>query len=190
MGPDASPKYSGDPAVSINRQPAGLIGEGEPLLTCPMAWVALDDTNVNVPAPVEKTNGLDPGDPDFRIFFESDTDGMWGAQEAESEWLWLKDLSSTKWDDKDGDGVIDTDGSFGDPDYEIVPDFSLTGDKYSTFVGTPGISTGWGDIEDGTRVYILNPGSPAVIYLAAKFEKASVLQRYKTNTITLELYHY
>ena len=190
MGTAASPKYSGDPTRFRFQQPVGLIGEGEPFLTCPMAWMALDGVNPNVPIPVEVTNGLPPSDPDHSVFFESDTNGMWGPVTAESEWLWLKDRGVTKWDDKNGNSELDLTGSFGDPNYELVADFSSIGDEYSTFISPIGISTGWGDVEAGTRQYILNPESPIVIYMASKFQRATVLQRYKTNTITLELFHY
>jgi len=190
MGTTASPKYSGDPTRFRFQQPGGLIGEGEPFLTCPMAWMALDAVNPNVPIPVETTNGLPPSDPDHSVFFESDTGGMWGPVTAESEWLWLKDRSVTKWDDKNGNSELDLTGNFGDPNYELVADFSSIGDEYSTFISPIGISTGWGDVEAGTRQYILNPESPIVIYMASKFQRATVLQRYKTNTITLELFHY
>jgi len=174
MGDDASPEYSGDPDEYVDQQPAGLIGAGEPFITCPMAWMVLDETSDNIPVPVEDPTGN---------FFTSDTGGVWGGDEpAQSEWSWLKDMSSTRWDDLNDNDIVDPG--------EILPDFSLTGDEYSTFIGQAGIATGWGDIEDNTRVYILNPESPVILYLAANFEKATVLQKYKTNTITLELYHY
>jgi hypothetical protein len=185
MGDAASPKYGGVPTMSLLQQPAGLIGEGEPplLITCPMAWMVLDDVDTNVPVPSENPNGYPKNDPRYKIFFKSDTNGMWGLEKARGEWSWLKDLESTKWSaDPNGNGIPDP--------AEIVSDFSLTGDAYSTFISSIGIATGWGDIDAGTRVYILNTQSPIVLYLAATFKIARELRKYKTNTITLELYHY
>lgn len=183
MGTGASPEYTGDPTEFLNQQPAGLIGEAEPFLTCPMAWMVLDGVNTSVPVPVGKANQYPPNDPRFGISFKSDTSGMWGPVPAESEWLWLKDKSSTKWG-------ADTNGNGQAEPSEIVSSFSTTGDLYSTFLNPAGLSTGWGDVDAGSRVYILNPEPPIVMYAAAKFENATVLQRYKTNTLTMELYHY
>jgi hypothetical protein len=183
MDDSASPKYTGDPDMSLHQQPAGLIGELNTLVACPMSWMALDDKSGDVPVPVEEANEYPPNHPDYKVYFKSDTGGMWGGAEAQSEWLWLKDVNSTKWDE-------DTNGN-GRPDpEEIIPDFSLTGDEYSTFISPTGIATGWGDIDEGARVYIMNPESPVFIYLASKFTMAKELQSYKTNTLTLELYNY
>jgi len=134
----------------------------------------------DMPLPVEADNGLSPGDPDYRLFFKSDVNGMWGGEPAKAEWAWLKDKSSTRWVDSDGDGNVDSG--------EIKPDFSLTGDTYSTIADQLGLATNWFDTA-GNSLYSLNPESPIVIYFAANFQKAKTLQRYKTNTLTLELYH-
>ncbi|MBL7069195.1 MAG: hypothetical protein ISS34_04995 [Candidatus Omnitrophica bacterium] len=190
LGSDASPKYDGDPEKYLFQQPVGMIGETEAALTCPMACMALDDINQDIPLPVEEANGYPENHPDFRIYFKSDTGGMWGLEEAKGEWSWLKDLGSTIWDDKDEDLELDIEGNFGDPNYEIVPDFSTTGDEYSTFLNAAGIGTGWGNVDGGERIYILNPETPIFIYLAARFRSARVKQHYTTNSIILELYHY
>ena len=186
----ADPQYAGNPEGVLSERPAGLIGRTNTLVTCPMAWMALEDTSPNVPVPVEEPNEYPENHPDFMIYFRSDTNGMWGEEKARGEWSWLKDLSSATWDDKNGDFILDLTGSFGDPDYEIVSDFSATGDEYSTFIGPAGIAAGWVDKEDGTRIYVLNPKQPIAIYLAAKFRVARERQEYRTNTLTLELYHY
>ncbi len=180
-GDYASPKYEGKPREFLRQQPVGLIGELNRFLNCPMAWMALDDTNTFIPIPVEGAFGT-PGQHDYAVYFESD----WGQEAPIGEWCWLKDLNSTKWDDTRGDipGTLELDKG------EIVSDFTLTGDEYSTFVSSTGIATGWYDPDDGTRVYILNPESPIVIYFAAKFRTARELQKYETNTLTMELYHY
>ena len=141
-----------------------------------VAWIRVTD----MPLPVETDNGLTPGDAGYRRFFKSDVNGMWGGEPAKAEWAWLKDKSSTKWVDSNSNGDVDTG--------ELVSDFSLTGDAYSTIADQLGLSANWFDT-DGNALYNLNPESPIALYFAAKFQKANILQRYKTNTLTLELYH-
>ncbi len=182
MGTNASPQYTGDPDKYIDQQPAGIMAVGAPFLTCPVAWMVLDELNTNIPVPKEKDNGEPVNTPEYKIFFESDTGGMWGAEEAKGEWSWLKDKRSTVWlNDNINPNVVD--------ESEIGADFSQTGDEYSTFISTTGIGTGWRDPVTDERIYILNPESPIYLYIAANFERAREAREYKTNTITLELFH-
>jgi hypothetical protein len=174
MRPEADPRYEGDPEQFIDQQPRGLVGEIDSFMTCPMAWMVIEGTSPDVPVPVEVEDGS-------VIYFDSG----WG----ENEWSYLKDRDSTKWiGDLNSNGAPNNEEpSLEHPD-EIVSDFSSTGDKYSTFVNQIGIGTGRAG-SDGTRIYILNPGSPIVLYLAADFGEATIVQKYRTNTLTVELYH-
>jgi len=191
MRTGASPKYPGSPTTILAQQPAGLVGELNSSVACPMAWMALDEVNADVPVPIETDNGQSPNHPDYKIYFDS----SWGAADPKGEWSWMKDLSSTKWDDKNGNLSLDLTGSFGGPDYEIVSDFAEAGnqnvgtDDYSTLLDMNGVSTGWIDISTGMKVYDLNAGSPVRLYLAAKFQTARERQKYRTNSLTMELYH-
>jgi len=185
MNNNASPKYTGDTKTHLEEQPLGLIGASDPLVNCPMAWLVLDDKETNIPQPVEADNSATypKGHPKYGVFFVSG----W----TKGEWSWLKDKNSTGWDDKDNDLTLDLTGTFGGPQYEIIADFPVSAnEEYATFVSSAGLGTGWGDIEKGERIYILNPESPIYIYLAAKFQIARVIQMYETNAITLELFHY
>jgi hypothetical protein len=64
--------------------------------------------------------------------------------------------------------------------------------EYATVVNAFGNTTGWKvdpdpALEEMFRYF--DAASPVFIYFAAKFVKATVLQEYRTNTITVELFH-
>lgn len=193
----ANPQYDGDPTRYINQQPGGLLGVDRPRLTCPIAIlttrrkISSPDTNLKVPN--EVTSGT-PGTPDYVVYFDNGYDEVAEPQGVpvryEKVWYWLKDLSSTKWDaDSDNDGVADPS--------EIVSTFTYPGiDDYATIVNSLGIASGWVDPVTDTMIrdpdlgnQDANSNYPIQVYFAAKFKLARELQIYKTNTITLELYH-
>ncbi len=190
----ADPEYPGDPTTNPNEQPAGLVGDGEPgtglnanpYLTCPVAILVTGDTPGSgaLDTPAEDTAGT-PGQPDFVKFFTSGYDEDTGTTGIERAWFWLKDLSSTKWDDTIGTivGTIEPG--------ELVNDFSPTGDNYATIVNTWGSSSGW--VHPTTLQMQMRSGAGTTgtlgVYVAANFATANEKQVYKTGTLTLELYH-
>jgi hypothetical protein len=186
--------YGGDPTTNINQQPAGLIGEDNDLIACPLAVLvtpSLNDDSTKIDAsdietPLVDTDGT-PGHEDYVVFFTSGYDQVTGG-DPEKVWMWLKDKSGTKWLDKNSDGDIDLTGSYGDPDYEVVSDYSL-GDDYATIVNTLGSSSGWADENTGVMQRDNAATSPLNVYVAADFSNANELQNYTTETLTLEIYH-
>ena len=198
---NANPSFGGDPTKYINEQASGLIGAGEPgtganannRISCPLAILVTDDvlTSGQIETPVEATSGT-PGEDSYLIYFTSGYDENVVKTGSEKVWFWVKDKNTTKWDDLDSDGEVDTPttgGGYGvDPTYEVVSNFA-DGEDYATIVNTFGSSTGWYDTNAGRLYRDEEAGTTLNVYVAAKFSKARERQVYKTNTLTLELYH-
>ncbi len=191
--------YGGVPTEDPAQQPAGLIGQDNNLLTCPMAILVADDTLTD--AQLVTPAQYDPTDPSS--YFVTGYDRVSGG-DHEIVWFFLKDIEGTVWED-DGNGVIDTG--------EIKPSFNNPdgypgADDYATIVKANGYSSGWvsqvapylmqrvfdlgnqdraldgsGNPISGSELYSLN------VYFAANFKTARESQEYKTETLTLELYH-
>ena len=224
LGAGVTPRYDGDPTIDPNQQPAGLIGEGNSTLTCPLTVLVRDSMITNAspydPALTEAENTAEGnnfdfvlpvtaesgtrGDADYVVYFETgydeDEDGLVQTlpKQYEKTWFWLKDENTTRWLDKDGDGKItlDLDGNGvitqaekDHADYEIVSDYSGTGDDYGTIVNSRGTSAGWSEQNSGLMLRDRIAVSPICVYVAADFTNAKELQEYTTNTLTLELYH-
>lgn len=179
----ANPKYGGDPTTDPSRQPAGLIGVQNTLLTCPMAILVTDavipSPNTNLQIPVEAGSG-------DAIYFTSGYDEDTGTAGVEKVWFWLKDKQGTIWNDANNNGTIEAG--------EIKPSFNYPNgypgaDDYATIVSTLGSSSGWVDATSGRMQRDNSSASPIMVYVAAKFRNARELQEYKTNTLTLEIYH-
>ncbi len=192
--------YPGRPTTDPSQQPAGLIGQSNAYLTCPMAILVEDDTltDAQLAVPVQD----DPNDPGSHFvsgYNKVDTAGEPGSptDPYERTWFFLKDIGGTVWEDDTNVGVIDPG--------EIVPSFNNPAgypgsDDYATIVETTGFSSGWVHPTSGfmQRVAGLGDKDKTVnskaayslnVYLAADFSKANELQVYATDTITLELYN-
>ncbi|MBL7069196.1 MAG: hypothetical protein ISS34_05000 [Candidatus Omnitrophica bacterium] len=195
--------YPGDPETNMGQQPAGLIGQSNPYLTCPMVIlttankIADPNTELDVPVETDTTTLLipiNPGQPGYGIWFEVGYDDKPGGTADEKVWRWLKDLKSTDW-------PVDTNGdSLANPSELVLSFNSPTGypgaDDYSTIVQSLGIASGWVDAvsKDMLRDFELGTKDPTdgytlYVYFAADFKTAREKQIYKTETMTLELYH-
>ena len=175
MATAANPKYAGDPTTDPAQQPAGLVGTVNTMLTCSMAILAYDSslTATQLAIPVVAIHPT-TGDRYFTTGYDEVAGG-----DHEITWFWLKDKSGTEWIDANTNGVIDAG--------EIHATFA-NGDDYATIVNTLGHSSGWVNAVSG----IMQRGgasSPVDVYVAADFTNANELQEYRTNTLTLEIYH-
>lgn len=194
----ANPKWIEQPADPNNTRvdrPAGLVGVNATYIAVPVAWKAFpggdyelpqysdgsgfdEDTEyrTNYTEPKEQAVG-NPATDDYYIelyqYKKTATGDLYG------KYCWLVDEGSQKWVDKDDDGVVDPG--------EIVSDYS-DGADVNTVVNYLGSSTCTYD-STGTFIYRDACTSPVYIVLAAKIATATIKSVYKTNTLTLELYH-
>jgi len=195
-------QYGGDPDTDPAQQPAGLIGETNSFLTCPLAILTTDDTltDTQLATPVQDTPS-DPGSYFVSGYNKVDTTGDPGSDDDPYEvvWFFMKDLEGTVWEDDNSDGDIDAGEIKKTFNYPTGYGVGGGSDDYATVVNTMGISSGWVHETAGTMQRAAGLGdkdltitaTPAYslnMYFAANFSNANELQEYGTETITLEVY--
>jgi hypothetical protein len=210
---DADPKYSGDPTSNTQHNPAGLIGEVGTGTAIPMALLVADELPVDDPAdpsdhwydyiqePIEEV-----GFGRFNSGIDTDSDPTTGDEETGAEVLWffLTDRAETYFVDYNEDGYLtlenpDPEGDpyvYGQPEYEIYPKFDPNGDGMATILNEKGAATGVLGLHSSGRFYVQNDDwrnrtavSPVYVFIAADFGQAKSAQRFRTNTLSIELYH-
>lgn len=179
--------------LNVDR-PAGLVGVDATYIAVPVAWKAFPGGDYGTPQYSDgsgfneeteyRTNYTEPKE---QAFGDSATDNYYielyqykvDADHLYGKYCWLIDKGSEKWDDLDEDDEVDTG--------EIVSDYS-DGDDVNTVVNYLGSST---CTRHSTLDFYFRDAcaSPVYIVLAAKIATATIKSVYKTNTLTLELYH-
>ena len=141
----------------------------------------LTSPSTDIQTPLVDYTGV-PGDAHFAVWFTTGYDENTGVTGNEKTWNWLKDVSGTKWIDANANDSVDTG--------EISGTFSASGDDDATIVNTLGSASGWHN-EDSPYEMLRDSSaeSPLCVYFAADFDKATEIQSYTTNSISVEIYH-
>lgn len=189
---DANHQFTGDPYDSNAGlpQPAGLVGNVQQDKALPMALlvspVVVSDALLGVPE--ESGMGFSSGadyDDDATTMLYSNYPGI------DALWYYLKDKGNTYASPNPAyDEVTNPDVA----QYLYLTDWDTEGDSMATVVNSMGANSGAANQNETTYKLTANDNmrndtqSPVRVYVAANFGPATK-QMYKTDTLTLELYH-
>ena len=200
----ASPKWIEKPTDSggnVPDVPAGLIGEKDvaDYIAVPMAWKAMPGVDKDGKTAKPKKVTSVSTSTDFKVDYTIPTERTLSDAFSSKELYQLKDgtdyygkycfITDKKsqgftWTDSDSDGVIDESEK---SSIKVVDTFA-DADEYNVPVNYLGAST---CTYNATGSYIFRDRvtSPVYVVLAADTSAGTIKSTYKTNTLTLELFH-